>query len=135
MFDPSNRLFDLAGRLPGDAETVGLMPAVEIAESDTEFTCTAELPGLTEKNVEVSFADGELRIKGEKKEEKESKTNGKRYHILERSYGSFERSFTFPGDVDPAKIVAEFKNGVLTVRLPKTTDGKRVARTIPVSTK
>jgi HSP20 family protein len=127
-------LLDLP-RLGTSTEPVGLMPAVEISESDGEFVCTAELPGLNDKDVEVTFADGELRIKGEKKEEKETKGDGKRYHIWERSYGAFERTFTFPSDVEASKVSAEFKNGVLTVRLPKSANGKRASRTIPVVTK
>jgi HSP20 family protein len=135
MFDRDFFNFNLPTQMPTTAETVGMMPAVEIAESDSEFTCTAELPGLTEKEVEVSFDASELRIKGEKREEKESEKNGKRYHVLERSYGAFERTFTFPMGVDGAKISAEFKNGVLTVHLPKASNGKAKSRAIPIVTK
>lgn len=141
MFDrdlfesPMNRLFDLTARAPLGIETVGLTPAVEISESDTEFTCTAELPGLTEKEVEVSFEAGELKIKGEKKGEKESTENGKRYHVVERTYGAFERAFTFPTEIDPAKVTAEFKSGVLSIHLPKSSSGKAKHRVIPVVTK
>ncbi|HVT37982.1 MAG TPA: Hsp20/alpha crystallin family protein [Gemmatimonadaceae bacterium] len=109
----------LAGSLfdpTGSAEAVGLFPFVEIAETTEEFTCTAELPGLTQKDVELSFENGMLLIKGEKKDERE--IENKRYHVLERAYGSFQRSFTFPASVKSDKISAEFTNGLLTVHLP-----------------
>lgn len=109
MFDPT--LFDPAFT----AETVGLFPAVEIAESPEEFTCTAELPGLAPKDVELSFENDMLQIKGEKKDERE--TQDKRYHVFERTYGSFQRSFTFPTSVKADKITAEFKDGLLTIHV------------------
>lgn len=130
-----NRMFDLMARPAFAADAVGLMPAVEIAESATEFTCTAELPGMMEKDIQVAFDDGELTIKGEKKDERETTKDGNRYHLLERSYGSFERSFTFATHVEAAKISAEFRNGVLTVRLPKATNGQSKSRAIPIVTK
>jgi HSP20 family molecular chaperone IbpA len=85
------------------AEMVGIMPAVEITESNGDFVCTVELPGLSEKDVQVGYTADGLTIKGEKKDERE--TSDKRYHMLERSYGSFERTFTFPAKVDAEKIV------------------------------
>ena len=115
-------------------EALGVMPAVEIAESNGEFICTAELPGLKEKDVDVAFSEDALTIKGEKHEERETKED-KRYHLWERSYGAFERTFTFPTKVDAEKIHAEFKNGVLTVTLPKLPNAKAQGRAIPVVTK
>jgi len=92
-------------------------PAVDVAETDKSYEITAELPGLDEKNVEVKFADGVLTIKGEKREEKEEKK--KDYYLSERNFGSFQRSFQVPDGVDTDKIEAAFKNGVLSVTLPK----------------
>ena len=139
VFAPTfRRVFDLMNQPPftaaTGAETIGIMPAVEITESNGDFICTVELPGLTEKDVHVEFNADELTIKGEKKDERESKDD-KRYYMLERSYGSFERSFTFPAKVDAEKVMAEFKNGVLTIRLPKAAADKPQGRAIPVVTK
>ena len=97
--------------------TSGLMPVVDIADTANAYEVSAELPGLDEKNIQVSFSDGMLTIKGEKTEEKEEKK--KDYSVSERRYGSFQRSFSIPGGVDAEKINATFKNGVLTVSLPK----------------
>lgn len=102
------------------------MPVVNVAESDKEYEITAELPGIEEKDVDVSLIDGVLTLKGEKKEEKEDKS--KNYYLSERNYGSFQRSFRLPENVDDKKITAEVAKGVLTVRIPKTTSTKHVAR-------
>ena len=97
---------------------LGVMhPSVDIAESDKELTVSAELPGMTEKEVEVVLSDDMLTIKGEKRLEKEEKE--KNYYLMERSYGAFQRSFRLPETVDTGKIAASFDNGVLTVRAPK----------------
>jgi HSP20 family protein len=115
------------------AEAVGLFPAIEIAESPEEFTCTAELPGIAQKDVQLTFENGMLNIRGEKKDEHEKED--KRYHVLERSYGAFQRSFTFPVNVKADKISAEFKNGVLIVRLPKAAKVETKAMKIEITTK
>lgn len=127
MFEPmlSTELF---------TEPVGLVPAVDISETPEEFLCVAELPGMTSKDVQVSFEDGALTIKGEKKVEREQK-EGKKFYTFERSFGSFERSFTFPSGVDAEKVKAEFKDGVLTVHLTKTAETKTKARQIEISAK
>jgi HSP20 family protein len=115
-------------------QPVGWMPAVDIAETHETIILTAELPGMNEKNVFVEFEDGVLTLRGEKEEEK--KTNGdKKFHLYERTYGAFRRSFTFPRIVDPEKITAAFKEGVLTITLPKTTQAKAKGRQIPIATK
>ena len=93
------------------------MPAIDVAETDKAYEITAELPGMEEKNVEVKLANGVLSIKGEKQEDKEEKD--KNYYMRERNFGSFERSFQVPDDVEADKIAASFKNGVLLVTLPK----------------
>jgi len=85
---------------------------------------------MDEKNVEVKFANGLLTIKGEKKEEKEE--NRKNYHLSERHYGVFERSFTVPDYVDASKIEATFKNGVLTVHLPKSPEAQKAEKQIVI---
>ncbi len=93
------------------------MPAVDVAEKDGGYEITAELPGLDAKNVQVQLAGETLTISGEKSEEKEEKD--KNYHLSERRYGSFRRSFRLPPGVDAAKIDAKFDKGVLKVTLPK----------------
>ncbi len=96
------------------------VPAVDFAESDKAFTVTAELPGIEEKDIDVTVSGGMLTIKGEKKKETEEKD--KNYYLSERSYGSFQRSFSLPEGIDQAKIAANFAKGVLTVTLPKSAD-------------
>ncbi|HWA88745.1 MAG TPA: Hsp20/alpha crystallin family protein [Rhizomicrobium sp.] len=97
----------------------GFIPlAMDIDETDAAYTVSAELPGLAEKDVNVSVKGGALVIEGEKRQEKEEK--GKDSYLSERSYGAFKRSFTLPDDVDAAKVNAAFAKGVLTVTLPKT---------------
>ncbi len=105
-------------------------PAVDVAESEKAFEITAELPGMDEKNIEVKVADGRLTIKGEKQEEKEEKK--KDYYLHERHFGSFQRSFEVPDSVDPDKIEANFKKGVLTVTLPKKPEAQKAAKKIEV---
>lgn len=111
--------------------TFGKTPAVDVVEKDKEYEIAVELPGLDEKNVEVKFADGFLTIKGEKREEKEEKK--KDYYLSERRFGSFQRSFQVPESVDPDKIVANFKNGVLTVTLPKSPEAQKKEKKIAIS--
>ena len=107
-------------------------PVVDVVEKEKEYQISAELPGLEEKDVEVSVADDMLTIKGEKKEEKEEKK--KDYYLHERHFGSFERSFGIPDGVDADKIEAHFKNGVLTVTLPKTPEAQKSEKKIAIKT-
>ena len=106
------------------------MPAVDVVESEKAYEITAELPGMDEKNIEVKVTDGRLTVKGEKQEEKEEKE--KDYYLQERHYGSFERSFDLPESVEPDKIEASFKKGVLTVTLPKKAEAQKAAKKIEV---
>ena len=97
-------------------------PLVDISEDDKEYLIKAELPEVKREDVKVTADEGTLTITGERKFEKEEK--GKKYHRVERSYGSFVRNFSLPDDASPAKVSAEFKDGVLTVRLAKTEKAK-----------
>jgi HSP20 family protein len=106
-----------------------IAPAVDVTEKDKEFEITAELPGLDEKDVEVKLVNGNLTIKGEKKEEKEERE--KDYYLSERRYGSFVRSFPVPEGVSDDKIEASFAKGVLTIKLPKTA-AAQAEKKIPV---
>jgi HSP20 family protein len=92
-------------------------PQVDVVETDTEVKVQAELPGLEEKDFEVSVSQDTLTIRGEKKQEKEEK--GRNYYRAERSYGSFQRSIPLPRTVDTDRVSAEFSKGVLTISLPK----------------
>ena len=123
-----NRLFDrplLTRALPsfrgdmGEESLVGVdwAPLVDIEETEKEFLIKAELPAVKKEDVKVALEDGVLTIQGERKLEKEEKD--RKVHRIERSYGKFLRSFTVPRDVDDKKVMAEFKDGVLLVHVPK----------------
>ena len=120
-------------------EPVGWVPKVEIMETEAELLLTVELPGMTTENIDISFEDDVLTIRGEKKEEKkeakEEKNGGPKYHLWERTYGAFIRSFTLPLTIDPAKIVAELKDGILKIRMPKVETAKVTGRKIEIATK
>ena len=103
---------------------------MDIAETDRAFEVTAELPGIDEKDVDISVADGVLTIRGEKKAESEEKA--KNYHRIERAYGSFQRSLALPPTIDEDAIEATFRNGVLKLLLPKTAKALEKAKKIPV---
>jgi HSP20 family protein len=97
-------------------------PLVDISEDDKEYLIKAELPDVKKEDVKVTAEAGTLTIMGERKFEKEEK--GRRYHRVERAYGSFGRSFSLPDDASPDKVSAEFKDGVLTVHLVKDEKAK-----------
>lgn len=101
-------------------------PALDVSEGKDAVTVKAELPGVEQKDISVSFEDGVLTIKGEKQSEKEDK----RYHRVERSYGAFFRSVRMPAAIEPDKVTASFKDGVVTITLPKAPEAKSTA--IPV---
>jgi HSP20 family protein len=109
-------------------------PAINVSEGKEAYVVTAELPGLSAKEVNVEYADGVLYISGEKSKEEETKEDGLKYYVWERSFGSFQRSFPMPGIMD-SKIEAEFKDGVLKVTLPKSEEAKAKRRPISVVTK
>ncbi|WP_210359063.1 Hsp20/alpha crystallin family protein [Sphingomonas beigongshangi] len=129
-----NRLFDDVFRgfgVPALAGAGGgvLAPSVELAETDKEIRVTAELPGLDEKDVEVIVEEGVLTLRGEKKSEVEDKDRG----YSERSYGRFERRIGLPRGIEQDKTSATFKNGVLTVTVPKAAAASENVRRIPVN--
>lgn len=106
-------------------------PPVDIIETPEEFVLKADLPEINKEEVKVTVENGVLSIAGERKQEKEEK--GKRYHRIERSYGSFLRTFTIPDNVDETKVRAEFKDGILNLRLPKTEKAKPKAIDVKVA--
>ena len=97
-------------------------PQVDIIEDEKEYLIKADLPEMKKDDVKVTMENGVLCISGERKTEKEEKN--KKYHRIERSFGSFERAFTLPEDADANKIAADFKDGVLRVHLPKSPAAK-----------
>ena len=122
---PGNLLqgFDEAlERIWGNGPVRRWTPAVDVYENKDSVVVKAELPGLDPKEVEISIEDGTLYLKGERKSESEDQRDG--YHRLERSYGSFARAFTLPDSVDPEKVSAEYKDGLLSVTLPKREESK-----------
>jgi HSP20 family protein len=122
-------LFDVQPLWRGE---MGKAPAVDIVDTDKAYEITAELPGMDESTIDVKFSDGTLTIKGEKRDEKEEKKKG--YYLSERRYGAFQRSFGVPDGVDADKIEANFKNGVLTVMLPKTPQAQKSEKKIAIKT-
>jgi HSP20 family protein len=121
-----NQLFDDVWRGFGNFEAPAafgngglrrMQPRIDVAETDKDIEVTAELPGLDDKDVEVTLADGILTIKGEKKDER--KEEGKGFYLAERSYGAFQRSIRLPQGVDADKVSADFTKGVLRVTAPK----------------
>ena len=106
-------------------------PAVDVAEHDNEYLVKVELPGVSKDDVTITMQENILTIRGEKKDGKESK--GTNYHSVERSYGSFQRSFTLPTTVKTDKIDAAFKDGILTITMPKAEEAK--AKQIEVKVK
>ena len=109
-----------------------VMPAMDLAEKPAEYEITAEIPGVDEKDIEIKLTDHVLTIKGEKSETREEKE--KDYHLSERRFGSFQRSFQVPEGVDTNKIDAHFAKGVLTVKLPKSADARKAEKKIEVKT-
>lgn len=118
----------LLGRRRGE-----LLPAVDVAEDDKEVRLTAELPGMKESDVEVVLRDDMLTVKGEKRSER--KEDKEDYHLTERRYGAFERTFRLPEAALPDKISASFEDGVLTVTVPKKTEPKKAGKKIKVAAK
>jgi HSP20 family protein len=105
-------------------------PAIDLIERDDAFEMTADMPGLDEKDVEVKVANGVLTVKGQKQQEKEEKK--KDFHLRERRFNSYERSIRVPETVEPEKIEASFKNGVLKVVLPKTLEARKSVKKVEV---
>jgi HSP20 family protein len=112
------RLFqDTVSRLLDQPSTRPWAPSVDIFETENELLLKADLPGLDMKDIEIQLENGTLALRGERKFEVDQKEGG--YHRVERSYGTFARYFTLPDTLDPEHVKADYKNGVLTVKLPK----------------
>lgn len=144
-WDPFRELEEVSDRLnrmfarPAAARTNGKetmivadwAPSVDISETEGEYQIKAEIPDVKKEDVEVTVEDGVLTIQGERKHEKEEK--GKKFHRIERSYGSFVRTFSLPDVIDEEKVKAEFKDGVLNLHLPKSEKAKPKAIEVTVA--
>ena len=128
-----DRIFDsmFSQDLPQFSSGQSWAPAVDVNETETEFFLSADMPGLDKKDVSVDIHDGVITIKGERDIDNEKSTDG--YRIRERQLGSFNRSFRLPDNVNEDKVAAKFKNGVLTVILPKTKETLPEGRRIKIS--
>ena len=122
---------DLFGRFFQDRSGPGLAergrawaPAVDMIDRPDEVVVRADLPGLEQKDVDVTIQEGMLTIRGERKEEREEKKEGQDYYCSERAFGAFVRSMPLPPGVDPEKVKATFKNGILEVHLQKSKESK-----------
>ena len=113
-------------------QPLSLFPMMDVAETNEEFLVTAELPGMKRNDIHVEFDNGMLTIRGEKTDERKEGDGERRYHLWERSYGSFNRTLTLPAEVEGTKIVAEFADGILTVHVPKSADAKTRHREIEI---
>jgi len=109
----------------------GFRPDADIVENDGEIKVSVELPGMDEKDIEVSIDRDSLVLRGEKREEKTD--NAKGYYRMERTYGSFMRAIPLPAEIDQNKVNASFKKGVLTIRLPKSETALSRTKKIPIS--
>ncbi|MCL5096559.1 MAG: Hsp20/alpha crystallin family protein [Candidatus Omnitrophica bacterium] len=138
MEELHNRLTSMLARSPfrwseGREEAMTLAewaPVVNIAEDDKQYVIEAELPEIRKEDVNVTVQEGVLTISGERKFQKEEK--GRKYHRVERAYGTFERSFTIPDDADAGTVHAEFKDGVLRVHVGKSEKSKSTAIEVKV---
>jgi HSP20 family protein len=115
-------LDDLFREWPAAARGQALVPAMDVTENDQRYTVTVEIPGSGKDDVHVELQEGMLTIHGEKKSEREEKKEHRRY--VERTYGAFSRSFRLPPDADADHLDAAFKDGVLTITIPKTEEAK-----------
>ncbi len=122
--DEIDRVFDsFFGRYPVSSEHEGYyVPAIDVEETENEYIVKAELPGLKKDDIKISLREDSITISGERKKEKEEK--GKTYHRVEMAYGKFVRTIQLPEEIQPDKAKAEYKNGILTVTLPKSEKAK-----------
>jgi HSP20 family protein len=124
------RMFDLEPMRSFETSFSFTAPAIDVTEDDNTYKITAEVPGLEEKNIDISVSGDMLTLKGEKQQQKEEKDQN--YYMSERSYGSFQRSFVLPEGVDSDKIAADLSKGVLTITLTKTAEAQKPQKKIAV---
>lgn len=112
-------------------ERFALTPSVDVSETDDEITVSADLPGMDEKDIEVTLDNDVLVLRGEKKREHEEKKRN--YHLVERAYGEFYRRIPLPADIDAEKVKARFSKGVLTVSIPKKPEARSRGKKIEIA--
>jgi len=113
LFQPSSELSE---------SSLSWYPSVDVKETKDEFVISAEVPGMSKDDIKINISDNTLTIKGEKKEEKKEENHN--YHRVERRFGSFQRSFTLPTHIEDKKVKASYKDGVLTISMPKKEEAK-----------
>ena len=116
--------------LAGNGRKLDWSPSADISETDKEYVIRAELPAVKKEDVQVTYDDGVITIKGERKQQKDEKTE--KFHRVESFYGSFERSFLLPENANAETIRCESKDGILTVHIPKTETVKQKPKQIAV---
>lgn len=134
LSDSLNRVFARIPRGSNENETMTVadwIPLVDISETTTEYVIKAEIPEVKKEDVKVTLEHGVLTVQGIRRQEVEEK--GKKYHRVERSYGSFVRSFSLPDLVDDTKVQADFKEGILTLHFPKSEKAKPKAIEVKVA--
>jgi HSP20 family protein len=131
-FPSFRRMFDVEPFWNYESSVGIAVPAVDVTEDENAYKISAELPGMSEKDIDVTVSGDVLVIKGEKRQEREQKEKNR--YLSERSYGAFQRSFSLPDGVDRDKIGAEFSKGVLTLTLPKTAEAQKQQKKIEVKT-
>lgn len=120
-----------AGQAAPSGQMMGsVWPSLDVDESPGAYTVTAELPGLEQKDVELNLQDNVLTLSGEKRQERKEGDGGRAY--VERMYGRFERTIPFPTEIDPDKVEASFRNGVLKITLPKNAQAQERSRRIEI---
>lgn len=129
--------FDLPMPLIGEkrSDRVLWSPAVEATESPAAYLITAELPGISPAQVEVHMSDGTLTLRGTKSEETKDEAKDRTWHLWERSYGEFQRTFRFPLPVNEGKVSADFTDGILRITIPKMEATAPTSRKVPIATR
>lgn len=127
---PLHQIADVGRRLRHGTPLSSIAAAIDVVDEDNLFRISVELPGIDPKDIDVAVSDNTLVVKAEKKNEREEQAQS--YYLHEREYGSFERFIEMPVGVDRDKLDAEFANGVLTIKLPKTPETVRKHKKIPV---
>ena len=122
LFNSLGKRFNFDRELDEEFENAVWSPLTDISETNDEYILNMDLPGVKKDDVKISYSNGELIVSGERKQEKDDKNS--KYHRIERSYGKYYRSFTLPEKIDEDKIEAEFNNGSLTIKVPKSEESK-----------
>ena len=132
LFDDAFGGFGLPSILGPTLRQMPAAPKIDVSETDNDVQITAEMPGIDQNNVEVLLEDDRLIIRGEKKEEREEDDKERNYHVRERVQGAFSRTLPLPFAPDPTQVKAEFKNGVMTITIPKPQEVKQKQHRIEV---